>query len=231
MDNQPESDTDPDLTSEIMVPPEQEPEPPEPMENLPEPGVDFPENFDRTAEPTSSRRFYRLGTYGLGALILGMVLYVVIAENWSMAKKLNPGIDDLVESLDRGGFTVGFVKDLPDRNGAMAAKQVVLEGHPVCIYQFAINTDKQQKQLLEEIARAKTIKVGGVDVPAMVHGPFVLTHWEDAPYRDDLVRLYLAFGSFGTRTETQEHAAADQAAGQASEPPKEQTTPEESGKP
>lgn len=225
MNHRPDSDAELDFTPDPDLEGSTDsaadvPEPSEPMENLPEPGVDFPEGFDRTEEPPSSKRFYRIGTYGIGALILGMIIYVVIAENWSIAKKLNPGIDDLVDSLDRGGFTVGFVKDLPDRSGAMAAKEVVLEGHPVRIYQFAISTNKEQKRLLEEIAAAKTIKEGGIDVPAKVHGPFVLTHWEDAPYRDDLVRLYLAFGSYGTRSEGEARSAADQEANRAKSLPK-----------
>jgi hypothetical protein len=183
----------------------------EAMENLPEPGVDFPSDFDRSEEPSGSSRYFRWGTYSLGVLILGMVFYVVIAENWTIAKKLNPGIDDLVESLQQGGLKVGDVNVLPDRSGARWAKQVVLDGHPIYLYQFAINTDKQQKQLLDEITKTGTIKVNGDDVLAKVHGPFVLTHWQDAPYRDELVRIYLAFGGYGSRTEMQQRAAADRA--------------------
>src|SRR5690606_11776844 len=96
----------------------------ETLKNLPKPGVDFPENFDRSEEPPGSSQWFRWGTYGLGVVILVVTVYVVIAQNLWVAKELNPGIDGVVDALREGGLNVGAVTDLGSHGGASSAKQV-----------------------------------------------------------------------------------------------------------
>jgi hypothetical protein len=174
------------------------------MSNQPDLGIEVPADFDRSKVKDESAPFFRFATWAIGIILMAVLVYVILWQNYFVATKTNPTLEDLIGSFSRGGLSVDSVRDLPLRSGARTAKQVVIDGHPINFYHFAVNADREQQRLLDEVERTGTLKVDGRDVPAKVHGPFVMTNWEGAPRRETIYRFYLGFGGFGTRTRLRE---------------------------
>jgi hypothetical protein len=143
-------------------------------------------------EPSSS--WFRLATWGVGVLLLLVVVGVVMQQFGNVASLQHRTIDELITHLRTGGLSVGTPTEMSDTLGAERRVQVMIDDRQTDLLQFDMS-DKAQEARVQQIRKDKTMLVDDISRPAVVNGRFVLVDQPGEPVNDKLVSSFTDFGT------------------------------------